>query len=101
MGLISFLALIAGIALVVASIFVKGKKFDFIGSICIAVAGVLAFFLLTGGTDVTTTLGSLTNATPFTKVFEGYSLGAGAIIYGIVAILGGAFGIVNNFKKLI
>ena len=101
MGLISFLALIAGIALIVVSIFVKGKKFDFIGSICIAVAGVLAFFLLTGGTDITTTLGSLTHATPFTEYFEGVSLGAGAIIYGIVATLGGAFGIVNNFKKLI
>ena len=99
MGLISFLALIAGIALVVVSIFVKGKKFDFIGSICIAVAGVLAFFLLTGGTDVTTTLGGL--AIPFTEAFEDYSLGAGAIIYGIVATLGGAFGIVNNFKKLV
>ena len=102
MGLISFLALIAGIALVVVSIFVKGKKFDFIGSICIAVAGVLAFFLLTGGTDVVyEVIGNTTQNVEFTKKFSEYTLGAGAIIYGIIAILGGAFGIVNNFKKLI
>lgn len=100
-GLISFLALIAGIALVVVSIFVKGKKFDFIGAICIAAAGIFAFFLLTCGTDITATVGSLTHATPFTEYFQEVGLGAGAIIYGIVATLGGAFGIVNNFKKLI
>lgn len=103
-GLISFLALIAGIALVVVSIFVKGKKFDFIGAICIAVAGIFAFFLLTCGTDITgvTINGTTSNGTAaFTEVYEEFKLGAGAIIYGIVATLGGAFGIVNNFKKLV
>lgn len=103
-GLISFLALIAGIALVVVSIFVKGKKFDFIGAICIAVAGIFAFLLLTCGTDITgvTINGTTSNGTAaFTEVYEEFKLGAGAIIYGIVATLGGAFGIVNNFKKLV
>lgn len=103
-GLISLIALIAGIALVVVSIFVKGKKFDFIGAICIAAAGILVLFTLTCGTDVTgVTMGSNTiNSTEsFVEAYEGFSLGAGAIIYGIIAILGGAFGIVNNFKKLI
>ncbi|MBR6773033.1 MAG: hypothetical protein IKM16_00045 [Clostridia bacterium] len=103
-GLISLIALIAGIALIVVSIFVKGKKFDFIGAICIAAAGVLIFLTLTCGTDVTgVTMGNNTiNSTEsFVEAYEGFSLGAGAIIYGIVATLGGAFGIVNNFKKLV
>ncbi len=96
-GLISFIALIAGIALTIASIFVKDKKFDFIGAILIAVAGVLIFLLLTVGTELTSGPVSVT----FAEVYDKYSLGIGAILYGVFAILGGGFGILNKFKKII
>ena len=46
-------------------------------------------------------IGNTTQNVEFTKKFSEYTLGVGAIIYGIVATLGGAFGIVNNFKKLV
>lgn len=97
-GLLSFLALIAGITLTIVSIFVKDKKLDLIGAILVAVAGVLVFLLMTAGTEVFYEGSSFGT---FNEVFEGFSLGAGAIIYGIVALLGGAFGVLNNFKKIV
>lgn len=96
-GLISILALVAGIALTIVSIFVKDKKFDFIGAILVAVAGVFMFLLLVAGTDITS--GAI--STSFADAYKEYSLGIGAILYAIIAILGGAFGIVNKFKKII
>lgn len=103
-GLISFLALVAGIALIVASIFVADKNLDFIGSICIAVAGVLVLLLLVAGTDVTSvTMEGVkeTTSAKFADVYAEMKLGVGAIIYAILAILGGAFGIVNKYKKIV
>ena len=94
-GLISFLALVAGIALTIVSIFVKDKKLDLIGAIL--VAGALMFLLMTVGTDVS--YRGMTGT--FSEIFGKCTLGAGAIIYGIVALLGGAFGVLNNFKKIV
>ena len=37
----------------------------------------------------------------FTETFEEFKLGFGAIVYAILAIAGGAFGIVNKFKKIV
>ena len=96
-GLISIIALVVGIALVIASIFVKDKKFDFIGAILVAVAGVFMLLLLVAGTDLTNN----GQTAKFTEVYEEFKLGIGAIIYAIIAILGGAFGILNKFKKII
>ena len=100
-GLLSIVALVAGIALTIVSIFVKDKKLDFIGSILVAVAGVFMLLLLVAGTDVTQTYGNMTRTAKFTEVYEEFKLGIGAILYAIIAILGGAFGIVNKFKKII
>ena len=100
-GLISFIALIAGIGLIVASIFVADKNLDFIGSICIAVAGVLVLLLFVAGTDIVSTVGNQEYTAPFKDTFEEFKLGAGAIIYAILTILGGAFGIVNKYKKIV
>lgn len=96
-GLISIIALLAGIALVIVSIFVKDKKLDFIGAICIALAGVFMLLLLVAGTDVSYAYG----AQSFAETFEKFKLGFGAIIYAILAILGGGFGILNKFKKIV
>ncbi len=101
-GLVSFIALVAGIALTVVSMFVKDKKLDFIGSICIAVAGVLMLLVLTVGTDlVVTAAGQSQPYAKFSEIYEGLKLGIGTILYGVIAILGGGFGILNKFKKIV
>ncbi|MBE7081580.1 MAG: hypothetical protein E7372_03390 [Clostridiales bacterium] len=99
-GLISFIALVAGIALTVASIFIKDKNFDFIGAICIAVAGVCMLLLLTVGTDLVYS-GAMERTMKFADTYGELDLGIGAILYGVIAILGGAFGILNKFKKIV
>ena len=96
-GLISFLALIAGIVLTVISMF-KGEKLGFIGAILVAVAGVLMFFLLTAGTAVSY---EGVEVSSFAEYYAGCKLGFGAIIYAILAILGGGFGILNKYKKIV
>ena len=101
-GLLSFLCLIAGIGLTIASIFVKDKKFDFIGSILIVVAGIFAFMLLVACTDITKMAGEkLPKPEAFKEVFGDFKLGAGVYVYGILAILGGGFGIANKFLKIV
>ena len=99
-ALVSFVALIAGIALTIVSIF-KNEKLAFIGAICIAVAGVLMLLALTVGTEVTQSIGAQKMTFKFADLYEGYDLGIGSIIYGVLAILGGGFGIFNKFKKVI
>ena len=96
-GLISIIALFAGIALTIASIFVKDKNLDFIGAILVAVAGLAMFLLLAAGTDVS--MYGMTGS--FGDYYKEFSLGAGAIIYALIAIIGGGFGILNKFKKII
>ena len=101
-ALISFIVMLAGILALVASVFVEGKFLDVIGSLLVAVSGVLMLFVLSGGTEVVTDLiGSLQSTKPFIEYFEGYTLAGGPVIYAIIAIIGGAFGIVNNFVKII
>ncbi|MBR2321309.1 MAG: hypothetical protein IKA57_04155, partial [Clostridia bacterium] len=100
-GLISFIALVGGLALTVLSFFVADKKFDTIGAVLVALAGVLVLFLLTAGTDLTGYNGIDMSAHPaeFKEVYENYKLGVGAILYAIVAILGGGIGLVMSRKK--
>ena len=104
-GLISVILLALGIAAVIASIFVKEKKLDLIGSILIVLAGIFVFLTLVAGTNVTAmtmageTITDLSE--PFAEVFGEMKLGAGAYVYGILALLGGGFGILNNFKKIV
>ena len=99
-GLLSVIALIAGIVLVIVSIF-KGEKLAFIGSILIAVAGLFMLLLLVAGTDVSQTISGTKYSAKFTETFEEFKLGFGAILYAILAIAGGAFGILNKFKKIV
>lgn len=100
-GLVSIAALVAGIVLTILSIF-KGEKLGFIGAILVAVAGVCMFLLLVAGTNLVYTAGGqVVSTAKFTEAYELYKLGIGAIIYAILAILGGGFAILNKFKKII
>lgn len=100
-GLISLIALVAGLALTAVSVFVYDKNFDLIGAGLIAVAGVLMFLLLTAGTGFKQSLGEISSTTKFADIYEGFKLGAGAILYAIIAIIGGGFGVANKFVKII
>ena len=101
-GLLSFLLAVAGIALIVIQVVKGNDKLGFIGNILIAVAGIFAFLLLAAGTDVTVTIYEGYSATgTFAEQFKEFAIGAGAVIYGILALAGGAFGILNKFKKIV
>jgi hypothetical protein len=102
-GLISFIVLCVGIGFAVTSIFKKNKNLEFIGAICITVAGFLMLFVMEVGTDVITTTykdGSSVGGGSFYSFYLYYQYYIGAIVYVFVAMLGGALGIVNKFKKL-
>lgn len=100
-ALISFIALIAGIVLAVISMF-KNEKLAFIGAILVAVAGVCMLLALVAGTNYTISVGGQkVMEAKFAELYESYKLGIGTIIYAIIAILGGAFGILNKFKKIV
>ncbi len=99
-GLISLIALLVGLVLVVVSM-LKGQEASFIGSALIAFAGVCMLLLLVAGTDVSQTVAGTTRTTKFTTMFEEFKLGFGAIIYAIIAIIGGGLGVLNKFKKII
>ena len=99
-ALISIIALFMGIALSVVSIFSKNKNLDFLGAILVTISGVLMLFLLTAGTDVVTaSFGSTTITVKFVEYFKEYNLAFGAILYAILAILGGGLGILSKIKK--
>ena len=103
-GLISFIVLCVGIGFAVTSIFKKNKNFEFIGAICITVAGFLMLFVMEIGTDILSETRS--SGTVYTKpqnlllFYLYYQYYIGAIVYVFVAMLGGALGIANKFKKL-
>ena len=99
-ALISIIALFMGIALSVMSIFSKNKNLDFLGAILVTISGVLMLFLLTAGTDVVTAeIGSTTITEKFVEYFKEFNLAFGAILYAILAILGGGLGILSKIKK--
>ena len=102
-GLISFIVLCVGIGFAVTSIFKKNKNLEFIGAICITVAGFLMLFVMEVGTDILTETysdGSSVGGGSFLSFYLYYQYYIGAIVYVFVAILGGAMGIANKFKKL-
>ena len=93
-GLISVLLLFLSIVLAAASVFVEGKNLDSFASLLLFVSGIFMLLLLVAGTDVTL----MGTKVEFSEVKDAYNikLSIGAIIYAIVAILGGAFGIYNK-----
>ena len=103
-ALIAFILILLSIVVMIASVLIKNKKIGLIGSILLVLAGIASFLILVVGTDVSVTtkiVGSLENTTvtPFAEVFEGYKLGAGAIVCGVLCILGGLFGAYKSIKR--
>lgn len=105
-GIISFVVMILGVAGIVCSLFVKDAKIANVarlaGYCALVVSGILAFLLLTGGSEINTeiTAGDEEGGLPF-KAFYGeeldFKLGAGAIVYGVVSILAGVCGVAMKY----
>ena len=93
-ALISFVVLVIALLIAVLAMF-KDNKFSAIAGLLLIVSGVLMFLLLSAGSSITVSE-SLGLSQEFTKFFEGYRLGIGAIIYAILSILGGALGILTS-----
>lgn len=106
-ALIAFILILLSIVVMLASVLIKNKKISLIGSILLVLAGIASFLILVVGTDVSVTtsvdtiLGNISNTTvtPFAEVFEGFKLGAGAIVCGVLCILGGLFGAYKSIKR--
>ena len=101
-GLGSIIFLFVGIGFSIASVYIDGKKLDLIGAILVSLAGVLAFFVLVGGTDVIQNVGMgemYSSTTPFAEFYKGWQLSYGVYVYAIICLFGGIFGIVNIARK--
>ena len=106
-ALIAFILILLSIVVMIASVLIKNKKIGLIGSILLVLAGITSFLILVVGTDVSVTTSvdtildniSNTTVTPFAEVFEGFKLGAGAIVCGVLCIRGGLFGVYKSIKR--
>ena len=97
------LMVIALIALVLAFI-TKNQIFNYIACVLMILAGITMLLLLTEGTNIKASVlegVKVKQNLSFKKVFENYKLGAGAILYSLFTICGGALGIYNYYKKII
>lgn len=97
-GIIAFVLLALGVVAIVASLFVKGKKLDLIGSMLIVLGGICLFLVLVAGSNVTYTSLFSEQIVAFKEFFEGFKLGAGVYICAIISILGGLFGAYSAVK---
>jgi hypothetical protein len=97
-GIIAFILLALGVVAIVASLFVKGKKLDLIGSMLIVLGGICLFLVLVAGSNVTYTSLFNEQIVAFKEFFEGFKLGAGVYICAIISILGGLFGAYSAVK---
>lgn len=89
-ALLAFILLLVALIGVVMRLFVTPKKDKFIDlglSIALLVAGIFAFLTLTVGGSVTDASGIEVS---FADFYNGASLGAGAILFGIFSIIAGA-----------
>lgn len=106
-ALIAFILILLSIVVMLASVLIKNRKIALIGSILLVLAGIASFLILVVGTDVSVTtsadtiIGNISNTTvkPFAEVFAGFKLSAGAIVCGILCILGGLFGAYKSIKR--
>ncbi len=107
-ALTAFILILLSIVVMLASVLIKNKKIGLIGSILLVLAGIASFLILVVGTDVSVTMStdvpiigtvSNTTVTPFAEAFAGFKLGAGAIVCGILCILGGLFGAYKSIKR--
>ncbi|MBQ8196558.1 MAG: hypothetical protein IJZ73_00670 [Clostridia bacterium] len=97
-GIIAFVLLALGVVAIVASLFIKGKKLDLIGSALIVLGGICLFLVLVAGFNVTYSSLFTEQIVAFKEFFEGFKLGAGVYICAILSILGGLFGAYTSLK---
>jgi len=97
-GIIAFVLLALGVVAIVASLFIKGKKLDLIGSALIVLGGICLFLVLVAGSNVTYSSLFTEQIVAFKEFFEGFKLGAGVYICAILSILGGLFGAYTSLK---
>ena len=97
-ALISFIAVALGVVLLVVSFLIKNKFASLAGGALLVLGGIFVFLTLTGGADLTKTVGNSTVNTAFADVFKDYKLAIGAYLYGILSIVGGALGILSSAK---
>lgn len=112
-GIISLILLVLGVLTVASSIFFTDKKQEktssiifLVGSSLIALAGLCMLLVLAGGSALITAKTVIGNQTfqttsTFAKYFEGFTLASGPIVYALLAILGGGFGVANHFLKIV
>lgn len=97
-ALISFIAVALGVVLLVVSFLLKNKFASLAGGALLVLGGIFVFLTLTGGADLTKTVGNSTVNTAFADAFKNYKLAIGAYLYGILSIVGGALGILSSAK---
>ena len=97
-ALISFIAVALGVVLLVVSFLIKNKFASLAGGALLVLGGIFVFLTLTGGADLTKTVGNSTVNTAFADAFKNYKLAIGAYLYGILSIVGGALGILSSAK---
>ena len=95
-ALISFIAVALGVVLLVVSFLIKNKFASLAGGALLVLGGIFVFLTLTGGADLTKTVGNSTVNTAFADAFKNYKLAIGAYLYGILSIVGGALGILSS-----
>ena len=97
-ALISCIAVALGVVLLVVSFLIKNKFASLAGGALLVLGGIFVFLTLTGGADLTKTVGNSTVNTAFADAFKNYKLAIGAYLYGILSIVGGALGILSSAK---
>ena len=100
-GLISFILLLVSMALIIYAMIKKNAKIELYGAICLLISGICMFLVLVAGSDVVADLSSFGQekmAESFREFYEDTHISVGVYFYGIVCILGSAFGIYRYFK---
>ena len=98
-GMLSVVMFLASMVFEVLSIFLKKFPFDYYGAVFMVISGIGMLMLFNMGTIIS--IGQ--NAIDFRSfvLLYGFELGAGAIVYGITAIVGGIVGIFIEENNLI
>ena len=96
-GVLAFSCLIVGIMLFIFDIFKQKDKMYIVSCCFIIFSGILILFILVTGTNV--------GASPYyyleyEKMLNSFQLGVGTIIWSLLCVLGGGFGILYSLLRL-
>ena len=87
-GMLAFLAVVAGVALLVFAYLKENDLFILVGNGLLLIGGLAMLLLLSAGAEI--------EGLPFKDFYGEYNLGLGAYVWAILCSLGGAFGIYNH-----